>query len=157
MGDRTTVVLTVLQSQLDEVKQIVDPLDGGPSDENMYHYQGHDLVDLMYYEVNYGNLHSKMELLHAGIPNDQRWDKGSEYSEGTETTRFTEEGLAEVKIVYDNELSPSMESLLEVIDDPVKLRQLILDHKESTESLSWDNQVEYGKRHRTLMLITSKE
>ena len=146
MGDRTTVTLTVPNEFADTVEEIEEAQERDPSTEG-------DLIYLTYYEVNYGELRFLEKLKEQGIPYDSAWCAGCEYGSGTRSLRFTPEGEAIELELYDADANPEMRALMVLIDDPVALRQYILDHQASRQVLPWDNQVEYGKIYRTRQLI----
>lgn len=141
MGDRTTVTLTVPHDFANIVEEIDKANKREPSTEG-------NLIFLTYYEVSYGELHFLKKLKEQGIPYDSAWCDGGEYSSGTKSLRFTPEGEAIELEIYDDDANPKMGALMNLIDDPVALRQYILDHRASRPVLPWDNQVEYGKIYR---------
>ena len=146
MGDRTTVTLTVPHDFADIVEEIDGANEREPSTEG-------GLIYLTYYEVNYGELRFLKKLKEQGIPYDSAWCDGDEYGSGTKSLRFTPEGEAIELELYDADANPEMHTLIGLIDDPVALRQYILDHQASRQVLPWDNQVEYGKIYRARQLI----
>jgi hypothetical protein len=148
MGDRTTVTLNFLSEHTAQVATIA-----GVKKNCVEEYGG--LSSITFEEINYGTLQFLRELRAAGIAYDSAWGAGSEYREGCEHCRFTEQGGIEIKTLYDGDENPEMHTLLALIDKPVELRQCILDHKKYAVEPSWDNQVEYGKRYMTLQLITT--
>lgn len=147
MGDRTTVTLTVPNEYVDTVEQISEAQEREITLDS-------ELTYLTYYEVNYGELHFLKKLKEQGIPYDSAWCDGDEYGPGTKSLRFTPEGEAIEMELYDDDANPEMGALMGRIDDPVALRQYILDHQASRQVLPWDNQVEYGKLYRVRQLIT---
>lgn len=147
MGDRTTVTLTVPYDFADIVEEIEE------AQERDFNTEG-NLIFLTYYEVNYGELRFLKKLKEQGIPYDSAWCDGNEYGPGTKSLRFTPEGEAIEMELYDDDANPDMNALMCRIDDPVALRQYILNHQASRQVLPWDNQVEYGKLYRTRQLIT---
>lgn len=148
MGDRTTVTLSVLKEQAEEAKK---HFDYGADNES----EAGKLIHFEFYEVNYGTLGFLKQLTAAGIAYDSEWGHGSEYGPGCEYCRFTAEGEAIIKELYNSDANPEIDLLVPVLDDPEKLRQTILDHIESREVLPWDNQIEYGKIYRIAQLISN--
>lgn len=149
MGDRTTVMLTVLTSQLKEAEKLFLY---APSEI----YIGTALTECLFYEVNYGELEFLPKLQNLGMPYTSRWESGSEYGPGEEACRFTPQGEMLLKIVGDEYRNPPLHHLMEVIDNYGLLKQRILEHYERVTALPWDNQEEYGKIHRARQLITPK-
>ena len=149
MGDRTTVVLSVLKSQEADALKHFDAsgCECWEHDDQTCCWQ--------FEEVNYGNLEFLQHLRSAGIAYNSSWSAGSEYGPGTEYCRFTEDGLIHCVEVADVDINPSITKLLELIDNPDGLRAFILEHHATTTPPSWDNQEEYGRRHRARMLINS--
>lgn len=149
MGDRTTVILTVLNEHIEEAQKIFkdDPPQEIQTVGGLTHFE--------FYEVNYGRLDFLDQLTAAGIAYDSEWGHGSEYGPGCEFCRFTAEGEVIIKELYNSDANPEIDLLVPVLDDPEKLRQTILDHIESREVLPWDNQIEYGKIYRTAQLISN--
>lgn len=153
MGDRTFVTLIVLAEQADEARAILLVKDG-PPEEDAVCTEG-KLHSFTFSEVNYGDLNSQDDLQTAGIAYTSSWDSGDNYREGSQYCRFTEDGNITVFDVYSGDENPSINDLLERIDQPDRLRQFILDHREKYTPLPWDHQIEYGKRYRAKQLISS--
>lgn len=147
MGDRTTVTLTVLASQKEAAKELFDTA-------AVEDWGYRELHEYLFYEVNYGELEFLDKLQAAGIAYASRWDAGDGYGAGTKFCRFTSDGDSEIKEVYDTGVNPELTPLLACIDDHAALKKFILAHRESITPLPWDNQEEYGKRHRAKQLIT---
>lgn len=149
MGDRTTVVLTVLAGHQEEAIELI-----GTEPQEEYPHDGTgELVDLTYYEVNYGNLPNLYKLSETGIPFNSRWGNGCEYTEGETICRYDSEGEPKVIDLYDNEHNPPLQSLISLIDDPKALREFILEHVARITPIPWDNQLEYSNLHRAKKLI----
>ena len=146
MSDGTTVTLFVLQSQLAAAQEQFDDKPGESTCLG-------ELTELMFYDVNYGNLPFLGKLQKAGIAYDSCWNSGDEYGAGVENVRFTATGDVIGRTVYDSERNPNLDTLMGLIDKPDELRQYILDHKTATEDLSWDNQEEYSKIYLANQLI----
>ena len=148
MGDRTTVTLTVLLSQENEAKELMnfEPEDSWEGDIHTY---------FEFQEVNYGTLDFLPQFKAAGIAYDSHWERGSEFGPGTKSLRFDSSGEAIEKEIYDCDKDPDIDVLMEAIDDPEKLRQLILSHHEEVTNLPWDNQQLFGQRYRAKQLITT--
>ena len=145
MRDLTYVILTVpleCEAQVLEIESDCDVfrLDNGT-------------VEFQFEEVNYSELDCLPKLIQAGIPFTNRWAAGSNYGTGETSVRFTPEGDVVKKELADEYNNPPMDRLINLIDDPVALRQYILDYKTNREVMPWDNQVEYGKRYLARRLI----
>ena len=150
MGDRSTVLLNILESQKEKAEALIN----FQADEDFDNQDGHWAYQ--FHEVNYGNLGFLHALKNAGIAYDSSWDSGSEYTAGTASCRFTPEGACIEKDIYDEALNPSLDKLIELIDQPDALRKYILIHQENISVLPLDeDQVEYGKLFRTHKLIGS--
>lgn len=147
MGDRTTVYLTVLKAHADQIEKVFNNRER--SENGMF-------VEYTFYGVNYGELDDLPELAAQGIAYTSRWDSGSEYGAGEENCRFTSEGEMIIQTVSDESRNPSLNALIEVIDDYALLKTKIIEHANCVVSLPWDNQEEYGKRYRTSQLIQQK-
>lgn len=148
MGDRTSVVLTVLANQAEEAKSYFN--------KEISEEITHDplITSFTFEEVNYGTLTFLPKLRKAGIPYESAWSSGDEYGSGSEFFWFTSDGVPLNKDIYDDDRNPDLMVLLEFIDQPEKLRQAILTHKENVTPPSWDNQEEYSKVYRMLQLVT---
>ena len=146
MGDRTYVTLTVPLECRAQVEAITDEY------QDVY-VQADNTLTFHFEEVNYGELDCLSKLVQAGIPFTNRWEAGSNYGPGEISVRFTSEGDIVKKELFDENDNPSMAQLINLIDDPVALRQYILDYKTNREVMPWDNQVEYGKRYLARRLI----
>lgn len=155
MGDRTTVTLTVLRSQADEAKRITEH---SQSEDNEFDLYGVEFIDLIFHDVNYGDLNrgSKWldKLMHEGIAFDSRWDSGSEYGPGCEYGRFTEEGESVRLEINDSDVNPDLGRLIELIDNHQALKAFIQEHAAERTPLPWNNQEEFGKLYRAKQLIT---
>ena len=147
MGDRTNVNLMVLAAHAKTTKELLlcKP------DEISKDLVG--FTTFIFYEINYGELDGLELLRDAGIPYESYWGQGSEYCPGTETCRFTPNGDAIVKIVYEEDLNISLASLMQDIEQPDVLVQKIRKAYEKNQVLSWDNQEDCGKRFRLKQLI----
>lgn len=153
MGDRTYVYLYVPAELFEQAKEIAIKHDGEPNVENILddevHYMGFE-------EVNYGELGCIKELQSAGIAYDMDWAKGSEYEEGVQYCRFTENGDLTLKTVVGSDyyIHPSvLETVIEEHNSLDAVKDFLKRHNEAVNPPSWDNQVEYGKMYRTKQLI----
>ena len=152
MGDRTYVTLRVLEAQADEAEALF----GGYGNDSKELFDG--LVEFGFPDVNYGNLDFLSDLIDAGIAYNSHWDNGSEYGPGTEYGRYKPNGEAVTVSVYEAQANPPMDRLLENIDNHELLRKVILDHHAACTVLPLDaDQIKYGRKHRTLQLITPAE
>lgn len=149
-SDRSYVTLQVLAAHKEQAEELFD----GDTSEEDYPIDG-DLHVFTFSEVIRGDLDFLPALAEAGIPYDSTWDAGNGYSEGSDYCRFTPGGKQVVKRIWDTQLNPDMDTLLAVIDDPVALRQSILDHQDKVSVLSWDNQEEYSKIFQVTQLIST--
>lgn len=147
MGDRTSVTLTVLASQAELAKTLFKEDVDDCKDDPL-------LTDFYFEDVNYGVLDFLDDLEAAGIAYDSSWSNGGEYSSGTRFCRFTKTGELVSKELYDNARDVSLTLLLEFVDTPEKMKQVVLDHAEKVSIPSWDNQEEYSKLYRMRKLIT---
>lgn len=146
MGDRTSVMLTVLTSQLNETEKLF-------SYEPSELYRGDLLTEYLFYDVNYGNLEFLPAIQNHGIAYTSRWESGSEYGPGEETCRFTPEGNLLIQTIGDEYKNPCLKSLMKAINSHEMLKQIIMRHYEEVTALPWDNQEEYGKIYRARQLI----
>lgn len=145
MGDRTTVALRVLTVHLEQVKTII---------ENEAVIDEEDEFTLIWFdEVNYGELSFLKDLEEKGIPYDSSWERGSNYYSGTRYHRFTDEGEAVQKDVYDDALNPVLSALMELLDSPQKLAEAIVEAHAKVTPLPWDTQEQNSKRFLARKLI----
>lgn len=150
MGERVSVCLTVLATQSKEAKALFT----FQYDDNYYNDDNDPLLNTFTFsEVNYGTLGFLPLLVAEGIVYDCTWEARSGWSEGTESCRFTAEGFPVVKTIDVDDINPSLESLLKLIDEPVALRNAILAHRDKVAVLPWDDQEAYGKLFRVNRLI----
>jgi hypothetical protein len=149
MGDRTTVTLYVPSALEAAAKACFtfEPDEESPDDDP------NGICAFTFYEVNYGKIEFLDKLVEVGIPFDSSWDDDGEYSSGTDYCRFTQAGEVIRKEIYDCNINPPMDTLIQYIDEPVVLRAFILEFKEKNCVPDWENQVEYGKRYRAKQLI----
>ena len=146
MADRVTVELCVLTEHAKRAEEII----GEPAEESM---ESVDCTWFVYHEVNYGVLNRLDRLRAAGIAYESSWDSGAKFSKGCCSLRFTPEGEAIEKEIYENEMGINVEALLEVIEDHELLKQRINDHAERVSVLPWDNQAHYGKLYMARQLV----
>lgn len=113
------------------------------------------LTELFYEEIDYGSLPSgvKDKLIAAGIPFDWEWGDGDYFGGGLLYIRFTETGELHLREVCNRDRNPNLKALLERIVKPDELVQFLKEHADNVTPLSWDNQVEYGKRYRMRQLL----
>jgi hypothetical protein len=150
MSDRVSVRFTVLKAHsIDALRICADEpaYSDSVSDQN-------NLVIHSFDECNFGNLYCEEELKEAGIPYDKEWDEGGDYSAGTEYLRFTPDGKAVLKEIYDNCINPDLFTMLKIIEDKGDLAKFVLDHHEEISVLSWDKQLEYSKLYLMNQLIS---
>lgn len=150
MGDRTWVEIVVLKESLPQVKEVLDLL----NDEGEITEKG-ELVSIYFDEVNDGRIDEQDELTNVGIPYNYEWGNGDNYDAGSKYIRFTPEGQLVHIEYYESEINPPLEKLLELLDKPKELVQYIQQYSDDKTPLPWDNQVEYGKRYRTLQLLNA--
>lgn len=150
MGDRTTVVLTLLTSQVKEAEGLLDYLHQRCSEMCI-----DNTTAFEFGEVNYGSLKGLVALAEAGIAYESAWGAGYEYEAGTTSVRFTSEGEMVKKTIYDREFSIPITYLMHLINQPETLFELINNRNEEVQVLPWDNQEEYGKRYRARQLIST--
>lgn len=156
MGDRTWVHLTILASQLEQARPIIEASEGELEEPESIATSAPNTPTLIWFkfeECNYGNLSCEKALQQAGIPFDKAWGRGDAYDSGTMYNRYTGAGELAAIEVYDAGINPDIDELLKRIDEPDKLRQYIRDHKGKITPLPWDDQEEYGKRYRARQLI----
>ena len=146
MSDRVTVELGVLTEHAKRAEEII----GEPDEESM---ESGNCTWFVYHEVNYGVLNDLDKLQAAGIPYDSAWDAGAKFPKGLHSLRFTPEGEAVEKEIYDAERGVPLEFLLEVIEDHQELKQRIHAHAERVTVLPWDNQAHYGKLYMARQLV----
>lgn len=150
MGDRTWATLTMPTELVSNVKAIFDE---DNTEDALELELG--LTELSYHEINYGNLPDGVEdkLIAEGIPFDWEWGDGDDYGGGLLYIRFTETGELHLREVYNRDRNLNLEALLTRIDQPDELVKLIKEHADNVTPLSWDSQVEYGKRYRMRQLV----
>ena len=152
MGDRTRVTLSFLASQREKLDSLLGKYeDPDTVDEKI---DGGGIMEYIYDEVNYGNLDFLDRLRDAGIVYDSSWDNGGEYTSGTAYCRFTEDGDCVEKSIYDADINPNLQSLLNLIETPAALVRYIRVHEDQVSVTDLDEtQVEYGKRYLAKKLI----
>ena len=151
MGDRTLVILEFPAEFEKEANAIIAA--AYEEGENITHDEAADIICLSFEEVNYGELSFLPKMTDAGIPYDSSWSSGSDYGAGTEYNRYTSGGQNVLLTVSDEDINPSIVTLMTVIDEPIKLQEMVRNHFQDTTPLPWDNQVEYAKKYRVLKLI----
>lgn len=151
MGDRTLVILEFPAEFEEEANAIIAA--AHEEGENITCDGVDDRICLSFEEVNYGELPFLPKMADAGIPYNSAWGTGSAYGPGTDYCRYTSEGCKVLLNVPDEDINPSIVALMTVIDEPIKLQEMVRNHHRDTTPLPWDNQVEYAKKYRVLKLI----
>ena len=151
MGDWALVILEFPAEFKEEANAIIAA--AYEEGENITHDEAADIIRLSFEEVNYGELPFLSEMADAGIPYNSSWSSGSNYGAGTEYNRYTSEGCTVFLNIFDEDINPSIAALMTVIDEPIKLQEMVRNHHRDTTPLPWDNQVEYAKKYRVLKLI----
>lgn len=147
MGDRTWVGIDVLTESLPQVKEFLG--------EEAQISEGPELASFYFDEVNNGCVGAQDELTEAGIPYNYQWGMGDCFEGGMKYIRFTSEGVLVCIEYSDSESNPPIEKLLELVDTPLELANYVHQFNAVKTPLPWDNQVEYGKRFRTLQLLST--
>lgn len=127
----------------------------GESEENSIQQGSFTL--LIYHGVDYGALNGLDKLQDAGIAYDSSWDASPECMKGCRSLRFTPEGEAVEKEIYDAEMDAPLKLLLDAIEDHQKLKQRIRAHEEGITVLPWDNQAHYGKLYMARQIVAPKK
>ena len=151
MGDRILVILEFPAEFEKEANAIIAA--AHQERENITYGDAANIIRLSFEEVNYGELPFLSEMADAGIPYNSSWSSGSNYGAGTEYNRYTSEGCTVFLNVFDEDINPSIVALMTVIDEPIKLQEMVRNHHRDMTPLPWDNQVEYAKKYRVLKLI----
>lgn len=149
MSDHAYVTLSVPK----ELANQAEALFAGDEPDTTSEEDG--LATFGFTEVNYGGLNFLKELQKHGIAYSSSWENGGNFTAGTESCRFTPEGGMNLREIYDEQLSIPIDDLMKLIESPTQLKQWIVNAHESITILPWDNQVEYGKRHRLQLLLSS--
>lgn len=133
MGDRTQVFLEFPAEFEEEATAIIAA--AYEEGENITYDEAADILCLSFEEVNYGTLPFLPKMAEAGIPYDSTWGAGSAYGPGTDYCRYTSEGCMELLNVPDEDINPSIDALMTVIDAPIKLQEMVRKHHQDTTPL----------------------
>lgn len=155
MSDRSYVTLTILTSDCAAALPLMSDYTACEEAASTIHETGSmtSITSYGFEEVNYGELPFLPALILAGIPFDSDWGSGNDYGSGTKSCRFTAEGVAQVKELYDSDSAIELKELMERIDHPELLEQYIRDRVKSREVLPWKDQAVNQKLYRTTKLI----
>jgi hypothetical protein len=150
MGDRTYCELKV---RTQDVKKALDILGHAKRSHVVTHND--EIAVFGFEEVNYGSLDEEIRdaLVQAGIPFNWSWGTGADYGAGETYCRFTEDGAVRCIDLFEHDINPNVNELLALIDEPIKLREYVLDFVAARTPLSWESQEENSKRYRMLRLI----
>lgn len=158
MGDRCNVVMTILESQAELVKQILKHHGNGSPDEEIINEDiiggRRRWVDIHFDEVNHGQLNG-IEVIHAnGIPYNLFNDSGSSFGSATEYCRYLENGELQVFTVgsYDDYID--IDELKVRLNNYDALRDYITECDYNRTPEPWDNQEEYAARYRAIQTIS---
>lgn len=152
MGDRTSVILTVLKEHAEEAKRLIKPEEGDPYDE----CEEDDLIELRYDQVNYGTIDALEGFVAAGIPYVFSWDPGGCYSEGCSWLRFDAEGNAILGSSSPDWPEQILTDFREQILEASSVEEVLKILNQSIDSHTWgpwDNQLEHSKIARARNLI----
>lgn len=159
MGDRTTVIVTVLTTQAEQAKALIKPYEGLPSEEGDGD-NAENTTYLVYEEVNYGVIDALDEFQALGIPVTSQWGSGGDYTEGESHLRFTPEGTAVNTASSKDWPYNTLVRLKEASRDCStfdEMTQLLDQAIEAQCTPGWENQEENAKRYLAVQLITPKE
>ena len=148
MGDRTSVYLRILACHKELVEKYIEDAEGPPEEVRNF-------LQYAFYDVNYGNLPFLDDMGNAGIPYDATWESGDQYGEGTQSGRFTHEGVFVDKTVYGSAQGVPLDALIPILDDHAALIECIKKCQEEITVIPWDNQEEYSKLYRARKLINA--
>lgn len=154
MGDRTAVTLDIRRTDFERIKD--EPWFGHGEEDCDYAIEGVEMVSIIHYEVNYGELDFLHHLLERGIPYDVRWEAGGNYTAGYGFLRFTPEGKAKLIEYHDEDENPPLQKLLSLshdLPDTHPLRQYLLQWQEDHVPLGWQDQDTFGELYRALQLL----
>lgn len=160
MGDRTHVELTILSKQCDLFE--ASQLDTGWYEKTIYE----EHACYAYDEVNYGDLtygddQFYERITNQGIAFDVDWKSGSDYGSGCISARFNNLGILIKVQIYENSINLNINKLLSVIKSDyrtvfqkyLEMRKIILKHEKTILVIPWTDQIEWGRIHRTKLLI----
>mgnify|MGYP000282334505 CR=1 FL=1 len=148
MGDRTYVELFVLLEHTDKARKIASTY-RDPDEETAEGIYTRFAFD----EVSYGKLPFLDALVFEGIPYESNYAAGGDFTEGTDSCKFTENGEAIIKEISKEEYSISIHKLYELLPSPAALGKFISERYEYVIVLPWANQLEYSKRYLARKLI----
>ena len=154
MGDRTAVTLDIPKVDFERTQE--EPWFEYGEEICEYNQDGVELISIIHYEVNYGELPFLHELTARGIPYDVRWEAGGNYTAGYGFLRFTPEGKAKLIEYHDEDENPPLQKLLSLsvgLPDSHPLRQYLLQWQEDHVPDGWENQEQYGELYRALQLL----
>ena len=145
MIDHTTVKLDFLVSQIGIVHSKI----GDPDWRNL-----HKNVMRFGFMIVPNDIMDKVGSLKAsGVAYDYYWDRGSSFSSGRHSTRFSPDGKLIYKDLIESDLKLNVERIYKYIDDLDLLKRIIKDAYERQCILPWDNQEEYGKLYMARQLV----
>lgn len=157
MSGERTITITVLASQKDQARAILDPHLGSPNDENVFIIQTDPALHYMQYHEAKDKHFTKplVELKDAGIAWDYEFGRAddSDDQSGEDHLRFTETGEVIITGWMQEDTYLPVRVLMEALEHPELLRARILEANAKLQVLPWVNQEEYGKRHKAAQLL----
>lgn len=142
MASRTWVNLTVHTVNT----PIVDTT-GSHYREGMYQAFPNGFTTYYYEDILNGELNFLPKLERAGIPYNSEWGENCRDGAGAQYGRFNEKGEPYVVIINNKDRLFDVEDLMKVIDEPEKLKDLILSCYMACQVPDWEHQLEYAKRY----------
>ena len=154
MSDSTTVDLYVLKIHEEITYELY--ADDKPYQEQFFNSNGDLFTQFTFDEVNYGELHDLEILEEQGIPYTVDWGNGNEYSQGSSSLRFDDNGNKIKDSYYIEELSIPYLELVKILKGKKPLtviKEKVNEMQRISTPLPWEDQEENSKIYLTRKII----
>ena len=154
MSDRTTVDLYVLKIHEEFVRELYANYD--PYEELFFNPNKEIIAQFSFGDINYGELHDLEILEDKGIPYTVDWGNGDEYSRGSSSLRFDDNGNKIKDSYFIEELSIPYLELAKILKSNKPLtviKEKVDEMQRISNPLPWEDQEENAKIYLTRKLI----
>lgn len=153
MSDAVRVTLTLHNSHSKHVEELISHSES---------YQFVDKTDILedstslftFDKVVFGSLPFLEDLIRIGIAFDTEWNVGINFSAGSLHCRFDANGKTHLKKISESMTHIRYDLLKTLSKNPEELLRFIDKKYEQLKVPDWNNQIEYGKIHAAMRLVT---
>lgn len=155
MGDRCTCYVTVPKAHKEQALEVLNQTQ---SASFLADGDDTDFTEIELCEVNYADLDDESNALRdLGIEHTIMNCAGSEYGEGWEHLRFTEDGTAVRTEYLDAHMTAvpihALEDWIKQVKDVAEIQEKLKQHQEYHSTPDWDMTLKNGKRYLLTKMV----